>query len=149
MQSLNNLHYIPLGPSSETPCRFTNGSFSVCLASILFHAYLLLGESKFKQNVNIKFVAAVIAPWAVSRACLAFSRSAWKPSFIKSSVTLGASTAPLASGLVSWAFARASSVASLAFLSAFFLRLDVVPALVLLSRASPASADSVAFSASS
>ncbi len=79
----------------------------------------------------------------------AFSKSARKPAFIMSSVTLGTSSAPLVYGSVSWAFARASFVASLAFVSTFFLHFEVVLADVLSNRASPASANSAAFLASS
>jgi hypothetical protein len=76
------------------------------------------------------------------------SRQLWKPAFIESAVAAEASIVSLVSGLVSWAFTRASFVASLAFVSFFNLRLEdfsEVPS----SRASPASPDSAAFAASS
>ncbi len=130
MQLLNDLQDIPLGPSRETPCRLTNGSLSVCLLRILFHEYLLSGESRFEENVNIWLASVVLAPLASSTTFLAFSRSAWKPAFIVSLVTLVASLASLVSDLVSGVFTKASLAASLAFSKAFFLQFSFDPVLV-------------------
>ncbi len=142
-QLLKDSRDIPLGPSKETPCRFTYGLLSVCLLTILFHAYLLLGKSGLNRTWTSGSQQQSLRPWRSPG--LAWPSQdlpgSWKPAFMVLSFTLVASLASLASDLESWVFARtslASLAAYLAFARAFFLRRIFDLALVPSSRDRPA-----------